>query len=135
MTTDSEIPSKKFWNNSKKVMQHWEDKIRADERRKITKWYDDNWSDSIHVLEDAAYKKGQADLIGKLTSDEVVLAATIDRFKHSVSYWKYDYEWNSLPPQSRTRRLDEARRYLQAAIKKASESATDKPENAKRKGK
>jgi len=62
MTTEETlIKLKRLDKTSKKWWEEREKEIRADESRKITNWYDYNWSDSIHVLEDAAYKKGQAE--------------------------------------------------------------------------
>jgi hypothetical protein len=29
------LPSKKFWNDTKVMLKHWEDEIRADERKKM----------------------------------------------------------------------------------------------------
>jgi hypothetical protein len=36
---EPKLPSKRFWNNVKVMTKHWEDKIRADERRKC---YEEN---------------------------------------------------------------------------------------------
>lgn len=55
MNDKPKLPSEKWWNNTKIMMKHWENTIRANERADNERY--------IKAAFENGYKKGQADLL------------------------------------------------------------------------